>query len=228
MSRRACAVALLAVATGCASGGPSGRLEASRAADEDDLAVAEQAVAQYRLRVRPSTDAAMGARVTRVAQAILDVAKAGPASEPVRRLAWQLVVVESPNTTVATFANGAIFVDAGLVRTLPTDDALAAALGQAVARILLWQGADTGARRARNAFGALTGMRTSSRPLSESDRERTEEADFAGLVLAIEAGYDLDRALEMFDRLGLKERAARARERAPELRELGPRKTARP
>jgi predicted Zn-dependent protease len=224
--RRACAVALLALATACTRGAPSGRLDSSRVADDDSLALAARAVAQYRLRVRPSTDTAMTARAARVGQAIIDAAKAGPAGEPAGRLAWQIVVVESPNTTVATFANGTIFVDAGIVRALPTDDALAAALGQAVARILLWQGADSGARRARNGLAALAGMIPSSRQMSESERARAEEADYAGLVLAIEAGYDLDRALEVFDRLGLKERGERARERAPELREVGVRKTA--
>lgn len=214
------AAALLAAAVACARGPDAGGLGSVRAADEDDLAVAERAVAQYRRRVRQSDDPATTGRVARVGRAILAAAKAGPAGEPAGRLAWQLVVVESPNATVATFANGTVFVDAGLVRTLPTDDALAAALGHAVARVLLWSGGESSARRTARSLIGL-GVRPASRPLAESERERTAEADYAGLVLAVEAGYDPERALAMFDRLGLRERGDHARKRAAHLRPNG-------
>jgi hypothetical protein len=219
--RRRWVLPALLVAAACAQPSHTSRLGSARVVGEEDMVFAERAVAQYRLRVRPSTDAPATGRVEAVARAILNVVKAGPAREHAEKLAWELVVVDGPGTTVATFPNGAVFVEAGLVRALPTDDALACAVGAAVARVLLWNGSDSAARRAaRAALASFGGLRPSTRSLAESEKERTEEADYVGAALAVQAGYDLERAIAMFDRLGLGERGDRVREHLPELREL--------
>jgi hypothetical protein len=212
---------LLAMAAACSQPAPTGRLGSTHVAGDEDMAFARRAVAEYRLRVRPSADTAAIARVDVVTHAILTAVKAGPAAEHAAKLPWTVVVVDGPDTTVATFPNGTIFVAAGLVRALPTDDSLATAVAAAVARVLLWNGSESAGRRAaRTALATFAGLRPSTRSLVASEKLRTEEADYVGVALAVQAGYDLDRALETFDRLGLKARGERVREHMSELREL--------
>jgi predicted Zn-dependent protease len=211
---------VLLLAAACSRAAYTGRVQSAPVADDDELAVADRAVAEYRLRVRPATDAALVDRVRRVGDAIVTAARNGPAGERARRLDWRLTVVDSPDTHTATFANGMIFVSTALVRALPTDDALAAALGHAVARVLLRHGGEASARRSmRDALAAFTSVASNSTSLGEIEEQRIAEADWVGLVLAVDAGYDPDQAVEVFDRLGLRARGEQVQERLPELRE---------
>jgi predicted Zn-dependent protease len=211
--RHALVVTMLAVATAC-SRGPGGRLHATAPGD-DDLALASRAVGEYRRRVRPSSDAAAVARLARVSGALVDAAKAGTARDRAAALPWDIVLVESPNSNVATFTNGTIFVDAGLLRLVPTDDALAGALGQAIVRPLLHEG---GGRGGRIRGGDMLDFGGGASRVDRATRE-SEEADYEGLVLAVDAGYDPELAVGAFDQLGLRERAEAAREHLPALKE---------
>jgi predicted Zn-dependent protease len=210
---RALVVAVLAVATAC-SRGPGGRLHATAPGD-DDLALASRAVGEYRHRIRPSSDAAAVARLARVSGALVNAAKAGTARDRAAALPWEIVLVDSPNSNVATFANGTIFVDAGVLRLVPTDDALAGALGQAIVRPLLHEGGGRGGGRLRGSemldFGGTSRVDRATRD--------SEEADYEGLVLAVDAGYDPELAIGAFDQLGLHERGEAAKEHLPALKE---------
>ena len=56
------------------------------------------------------------------------------------------------------------------------------------------------------------------RSRSAEQTARDAEADYVGLMLAVDAGYDPDRAMAAFDVLGLRTRGDRVRSRLPELR----------
>ncbi len=212
--------ALLVLAVACSRTAYTGRLQTTYRSDDEDVALADQAVASYRLSVRPASQPALTERVDRVLHALIEAAKAGPAADRAQHLTWQSTVVESPEPTVASFPNGTLFVSTALLRVLDDDAALAAALGHAVARVLLRHGAEGATRYAREgALGMIptgTGFGSSR---TERGEEREAEADWVGIVLAVDAGYDADRAVALFDRLGWKERGDRVRKRLPELHE---------
>jgi len=212
---------VLGLAVGCTRSAYTGRVRGSSESDDEASARADRAVASYRRGLRPATDPAATARVDHVAGALVDAAKAGPASARASAVTWEFSVVDSPETTIASFANGTIVVHSGIVRALPTDDALAAMLGHAVARVLLGHDAELASRRrAGHALPALAemGVSVSGGSRSEIEARQDEEADWVGLVLAVDAGYDPDRAAEAFDRLGLRDRGDAVRKRLPELR----------
>jgi predicted Zn-dependent protease len=211
---RALVVAVLAVATAC-SRGPGGRLHVTAPGD-DDLALAARAVGEYRRRIHPSSDAAAVARLARVSGALVEAAKNGTARDRATALPWEIVLVDSPDSNVATFANGTIFVDAGVLRLVPTDDALAGALGQAIVRPLLHEGGRHGGGRMRGSDMLDFGGGASH--VDRATRE-SEEADYEGLVLAVDAGYDPELAIGAFDQLGLHERGEAAKEHLPALKE---------
>ena len=215
--RRALLVVAAIGLTACARSTDTGRLARDARSDEDDLAA--RAVAEYRQRVRPSTDAVARERLARVARSLVDATKTGAARDHAPDLAWDIVLVDSPDMNVATFPTGAIFVDAGLLRSLRSDDTLAAVIGQAMARALLRQSAEVAnSRAAGRQMLALTGMSSGGTSRGDLATRHAEEADYLGLVLAVDAGYDPDRAVVVFDELGLRERGKRAREHLPALR----------
>jgi predicted Zn-dependent protease len=218
---RIAVLALALVAGACGRSAYTGRFRhASYRTDDEQMAITERAVAAYRKGVHPVTDPAMRARVAHVSDVILAAAKTGPAAERAQQLPWEIVVVEGPDQSVASFPNGVIFVEASLVRTMPNDDALAAMIGTAVARVLLRHGEEAASRRTANHrltdMGQFANFGSSRVDLAE---EQDEEADYVGCLLAVEAGYDPDRIVTAYDTLGLKERGDQLRKRLPELRE---------
>jgi predicted Zn-dependent protease len=220
-------VLVLVAGAACTRAAYTGRFQSTFRSEDEEIAAADRAAAAYRQGVRPIDDAATLTRVDHVANAIVTAAKSGPAGDRARRLAWQVVVVTSPDTSVASFANGTIFVQAGLARRLTTDAALAGALGHAVARVLLRHGEEAASRRGtRNTLISMGDFGTSGSSRTELAEEQDEEADYVGCLLAVEAGYDADGVVEAFDRLGLKERGEQIRKRLPELRERSARNDA--
>jgi len=214
--RRAPFVVALIGMVACSRTANTGRLANDSRQDDRDFAA--RAVAEYRQRVRPSTDAVAIERLARVARSLVDATKTGGERDRARDLVWDIVLIDSPDTNVATFPTGAIFVEAGLLRGLHTDDALAAVIGQAMARALMRHSAEVADNRASGQqMLALTGMGGGTSRGDLATRH-TEEADYLGLVLAVDAGYDPDRAVVLFDDLGLRERGKRAREHLPALR----------
>jgi predicted Zn-dependent protease len=213
-------LAVLVLADACARTAYTGRFQSTYRTEDEEMAVADRAVAAYRKGVRPVTDPAMRARVAHVADAIVGVAKNGPASERARRLPWEVVVVEGPDSSVASFPNGVIFVQAALIRLMPSDDALGAMLGNAVARILLRHGEEVASRStSKRSLAAMGDFGSFGSSRADLAAEQDEEADYVGCLLAVEAGYDPDRIVTAYDTLGLKERGERLRKRLPELRE---------
>jgi len=217
-ARRAPLVVVLIGIAACSRAAYTGRVQGHSDVDAEDRALTARAVAEYRRRQRPSSDAAATARLAHVARALVVAAEAGPAGARAKQVSWEIVLVESPNNTVATFPDGTIFVETGLLRVLPTDDALAGVIGQAVARILLAHGGEVSSHRTTGReMLTLYGIGT-GRSRGDVAARQTEEADYVGLVLAVDAGYDPDRAVVLFDQLGLRDRGRVARERLPELR----------
>jgi predicted Zn-dependent protease len=210
---------LVGIAVACDRNPYTGRLQSFAAAENE--ALADKAARQYRQRIRPYGDAAAVARVTRITASLVDAAKTGPGGEHARQLAWEAIVTDQPDTDVATFSNGKIFVPGALVRVAANDAELAAALGSAVARVLSRHESERMARReiGRSEVSPLGGAPSfSSERAAELAATQAEEADWVGLVLATRAGYDPDLAVRVFDRLGDPARATRLREKLPALR----------
>jgi predicted Zn-dependent protease len=218
MRRLAVASLVVALAASACTRNPyTGRVQSL--SDEDDESLADKAARQYRTRVRPYGDAKAVARVGRVFDTVLESAKSGPAGERARKLPWEAIVVDQPDTDVATFPNGKLFVPGALVRVATTDDELAAALGGAIARVLSRHANERMTRRgARNETSPIGVTSFSSDRASDLADTQEEEADWVGLVLATHAGYDPDVAVRIFDRVGTAGRAAQLRARLHELK----------
>jgi predicted Zn-dependent protease len=217
---RAVALALLvAIALAACDRNPySGRLQSFSGADDE--ALADKASRQYRARIRPYGDAVAIARVTRVFDTVVETAKVGPVGEHAKHIQWEVTVTDQPDTDIATFPNGKIFVPAALVRIAADDAELATALGVAIGRVLSRHSNERMTKRSYRHQESHDGVTSFSSEGAAADLADTqsEEADWVGLVLATRAGYDPDVAVRIFDRVGWPGRAAQLRERLPELK----------
>jgi predicted Zn-dependent protease len=216
--RRIVLVGALLVAA-CTRTPYTGRVQTLGIDENEALERADRAAAQYRLSIRPVTDRATVERVDRVSSRLVDAARTGPAAARVARLSWEFVVADGAETTVAVLENGKIFLGAALVRMAATDDELAGPIGHAVAEVILRHPSE----RVRPSFvpsavAETLGVGGGSETRNKLEAEQTDEADWVGLLLATQAGYDPELVLHMFDRLGESARAARLRTRLPELR----------
>lgn len=222
MTRSAALLVLVAIALGACTRNPwTGRLQTF--SDADDETLADKAARQYASRVRPYGDPKAVARVDRVFDNVLDSAKSGPAGDHAKRLEWKVTVTDQPDTDIATFPNGKIFVPAALVRIAADDAELATALGVAIGRVLSRHSNERMTRRGARHEVAPSGVTSfSSERAGDLADTQAEEADWVGLVLATRAGYDPDVAVRIFDRVGWPGRAAQLRERLPELRSERP------
>jgi predicted Zn-dependent protease len=213
------AVCALVSATACGRSAWESRFRDTRS-DSEQLTLTTRAVEQYRQRVRLSTDAAMNDRLHRVGRALVDAAGTGPAAEQAAHIPWEFVLVDDPDASMATFPNGAIFVHTALLHMARDDDELAGVLGSAVAHVLLHHASERQARRMSSRSAGMmdvTGALDYGSHTRELAETQQEEADWVGLRLAVEAGWNAEQAVQIYDQLGEHERATKLRHRFDEL-----------
>ncbi|HXJ35696.1 MAG TPA: hypothetical protein VMS22_16810 [Candidatus Eisenbacteria bacterium] len=211
-------VCFVLIASACARSPYTGRMQSMGVDESEAMELADRAAEQYRRRIKPVADPAVTERANRVATRLVAAAKNGPAGERAARLPWEVVVAEGVDTNVAVLENGKIFVGAALLRVARTDAELAGPLGNAVAQVILRHPSERAKPRIIPQMLAMTETSEPEGP-SPLETEQENEADYVGLLLAAEAGYDPDQVLPIYDRLGESARADRLRKRLPELRD---------
>ena len=172
-------------------------------------------------------------RVTQVFTHLTNVAKQSVYADLAKSLPWEIVLIrDDSNLNCFSLPGGKVGVYTGLLVLAETDDELAGALGHSIATILARLGGEQYSRALGDTFldvlaiasGAAAGR--PSAPLSppKPDPKLTallqKEADRIGLLLAADAGYAPDKALNMWVKIwGPGTRLDALREHLPEARE---------
>ena len=162
--------------------------------------------------------------VERVAERIIEVAKRSKYAEAAQSYKWEVSVIKSDQTANAfALPGGKIAVYTGLFPFAKNEAGLAAVMGHEVVHALARHG---GERMSQNIFtqvaliGAAIGLGSSGMGSGTSQlamqalglgaqvgvllpfsRKHESEADYIGLLLAAEAGYDPQEAVRVWERM---------------------------
>ena len=163
--------------------------------------------------------------VKRVAARIVAAAKVSQYSESANQFQWQVVVIKDDKTPNAfALPGGKIAVYTGLFPFAKNEAGLAAVMGHEVIHALARHGAErmsqgqltdvvlAGAQVALQASGAnplasqaamqALGLGAQVGVLLPFSREHESEADYIGLLLAAQAGYDPHESVRLWERMG--------------------------
>lgn len=167
--------------------------------------------------VAVSTDSAEVDPVKRVAQRIISAAQRSKYAERAKSFDWEVTVIKDDNTKNAwALPGGKIAVYTGIFPEANNENGLAAIMGHEVVHAL----ARHGAERTSHRLAADVGMQITSQALGMGrvgsslamqalgvgillpfSRSHESEADYIGLLLAAEAGYDPREAVLLWQRM---------------------------
>ena len=156
-----------------------------------------------------SQDPVIRDRVMRVFVRIVQAAKAsssyGTVASP---LQWEHVVIRDDlKVTGFAFPGGKIGLYTGLISAADTDDQLAGAIGHLVAKVLTRHSAERISRNFVRAAGEGSGFGLRVKPPKGEELEKSwqatqrDEADYVGMLLSAEAGYDPHGSLALYKSL---------------------------
>lgn len=147
-------------------------------------------------------------RVLRVFVRLVDAAKRSEFGDLAQDLPWEHVVVSNDQKiTGLAFPGGKIVLYTGLIAVAETDDQLAAAMGHLVAKVLTRHQAEGISRNFLKQAGGAGPDLGLAKPQKSEDLEKAwrraqrEEADYVGMLLSAEAGYDPRGAIALYKRL---------------------------
>jgi predicted Zn-dependent protease len=186
-------------------------------------------------KMRLSTDRDEIEPVKRVASRIIEAAKHSKYGEEARRFQWEISVIEDDRTKNAfALPGGKIAVYTGIFSMADNESGLAAIIGHEVVHALARHGSErmsqgmlaqiglVGASIAMQTqgFSPLTnqtamsalGLGTQVGILLPYSRAHESEADYVGLLLAAEAGYDPREAVAVWERMQTQAGAGQAHE----------------
>jgi predicted Zn-dependent protease len=168
------------------------------------------------------TDHRIVGPITRIADRIIDAALHSRYSEVARQFDWETVVLNSQEANAMCASGGKIIVMTGILPIAKNAAGLAAVLGHEVTHALARHGAER-VSQGRLADAALTGIGTALQSelspeglnlamqamgmatdvgiLKPFSREHESEADYIGVLLAAQAGYDPTEAIRVWERM---------------------------
>lgn len=218
MAHNARLLILALVALSCTTAPVTGRKEFNLVGDST---MNQLGLTEYKTelaKVKPSTDAAATAMVSRVAKRIADAAEANyhPGYQ------WQVTLIDDPKTVNAwCLPGGKIAVYSGILPLAQDDAGLAVVLAHETSHALAHHGAErisrmelmqvgeagilaavgAGKPSAVQAVGAALGIGSQLGIELPFSRTQESEADHIGLVLMAKAGYDPARAIDFWQRM---------------------------
>ena len=162
--------------------------------------------------------------VQRVAARIIDAAKGSSYADIAEQFDWEISVIKDDNTkNVFALPGGKIAVYTGTFPIVKNEAGLAAILGHEVTHVLARHGAERMSQElvteilhtdanfaiAENGNGAGTrqavmqalGLGTQVGAILPYSREHESEADYIGVLLAAQAGYDPREAIQVWKRM---------------------------
>ncbi|WP_374469434.1 M48 family metallopeptidase [Phenylobacterium sp.] len=216
VSRRSLlALGAAAALAGCSQNAETGRRQLAFVSDEQLAGMADQAWAQVTAQFRPVRDPAYHQRLARIGRPLAQASG--------RDLAWEFVVLDSPEFNAFVLPNGKVGFFRGLFDFARSDDEIGSVLGHEVghivarhpaervsqelavqagvtlAQVLLSNGEDGG--QYAGEIAAALGMGAMYGVILPYSRKHELEADRVGVELMREAGQDPRAAVSFWERM---------------------------
>ena len=210
---------ILTNAAGCATNPYTNRSQFLLIPESQEVHMGKQAYAQALNdpRVVISKSPAEVEPVERVAERIIAAAKQSKYAERAKSFQWEVTVIKNDTTKNAwALPGGKIAFYTGIFPEAKNENGLAAIMGHEVVHAL----ARHGAERISQYAAANVGMRVATaaldlKPMTQAltiqalgigvllpfSRSHESEADYIGLLLAAEAGYDPREAVRLWERM---------------------------
>ena len=221
------AVVSMLVTTGCQTNPYTGRWQLMMMPMSQETQMGAQAYAEVKQdpNMRPSTDPREIEPVKRVAARVIEAAKRSKYSEMANQFEWEVTVIKDDKTMNAfALPGGKIAVYTGIFPVAKTEAGLAAVMGHEVVHALARHGGErmsqnTLAQTTLQAIGIALGVSGANPVVSQGamaalgvgaqvgvllpfSRKHESEADYVGVLLAADAGYDPRESIQLWMRMG--------------------------
>lgn len=216
----------LTVASGCETNPYTGRSQLLMTSVPQEMQMGAQAYSQVKTdpKLRQSLDPREIEPVKRVAARIIEAARRSKYAEMAQQFQWEVIVIKDDKTMNAfALPGGKIAVYTGIFPVARTEAGLAAVLGHEVVHALARHGAERmsqgqltnaalqvagaavgssdGGMMSQAAMAAL-GAGAQVGVLLPFSRKHESEADYIGILLAADAGYDPRESVSLWERMG--------------------------
>jgi predicted Zn-dependent protease len=216
----------LSALSGCETNPYTGRSQLLMTSVSEDMQLGTQAYQQVKNdpKVRLSQDPREIEPVKRVAAHIIEAAKRSKYGEMAKQFQWEVTVIKDDKTMNAfALPGGKIAVYTGIFPVAKSEAGLAAVLGHEVTHALARHGAERMSEgeltnATLQAIGAAAGASRMNPMLSQGamaalgagaqvgvllpfSRAHESEADYIGILLAADAGYDPRESVSLWERM---------------------------
>ncbi len=210
---------LLLLTTGCASNPYTDRSQFLLISEDSEVQMGEQSYAQVLgdPKVQISQNPAEVAPVQRVAERIIAAAKKSKYAQRAQSFNWEVNVIKDDRTKNAwALPGGKIAFYTGIFPEAKNENGLAAIMGHEVVHALARHGAERMSTNSAAQLGLsvvtialgmgpvgsqLAGQAVGLGVLLPFSRSHESEADYIGLLLAAEAGYDPRESVRLWQRM---------------------------
>ncbi|NOS77209.1 MAG: M48 family metallopeptidase [Nitrospira sp.] len=211
---------------GCETNPYTGRSQLLMTSVEQENQMGAQAYSQVKSdpKMRPSQDPREVEPVKRVAARIIEAAKRSKYGEMAQQFQWEVTVIKDDKTLNAfALPGGKIAVYTGIFSVAKTEAGLAAVMGHEVVHALARHGAERMSQgqltnAALQVAGAAAGASGGGGLMSQAamaalgvgaqvgvllpfSRKHESEADYIGILLAADAGYDPRESVGLWERM---------------------------
>ncbi|MBL8070718.1 MAG: M48 family metalloprotease [Nitrospira sp.] len=215
------------VTTGCQTNPYTGRWQLMMMPMSQETQMGAQAYAEVKNdpKMKQSTDPREIEPVKRVAARVIEAAKRSKYSEMANQFEWEVTVIKDDKTMNAfALPGGKIAVYTGIFPVAKTEAGLAAVMGHEVVHALARHGGErmsqnTLAQTTLQAIGIALGVSGANPVVSQGamaalgvgaqvgvllpfSRKHESEADYVGVLLAADAGYDPRESIQLWTRMG--------------------------
>jgi len=215
------------VVSGCETNPYTGRSQLLMTSVSEEMQLGAQAYSQVKNdpKLRQSNDPREIEPVKRIAARIIEAAKRSKYAEMAQQFQWEVVVIKDDKTANAfALPGGKMAVYTGIFPMARTEAGLAAVMGHEVVHALARHGAERmGQGQLTNAtlqvVGAAAGASGGGGMLGQAamaalgvgaqvgvllpfSRKHESEADYVGILLAADAGYDPRESVALWERMG--------------------------
>jgi predicted Zn-dependent protease len=217
----------LMVVSGCETNPYTGRSQLLMTSVSEEMKMGAQAYSQVKTdpKLRQSQDPREIEPVKRVAARIVEAAKRSKYAEIAQQFQWEVTIIKDDKTANAfALPGGKMAVYTGIFPMAKTEAGLAAVMGHEVVHALARHGAErmsqgqltnatlqvVGAAAGASGGGGMLGQAAMAAlgvgaqvgVLLPFSRKHESEADYIGILLAADAGYDPREAVALWERMG--------------------------
>ena len=217
----------LALSGGCETNPYTGRSQFLMTSVSEEMKMGAQAYDQVKSdpKMKTSQDPREIEPVKRVAARIVEAAKRSKYAEMAQQFQWEVAVIKDDQTANAfALPGGKMAVYTGIFPMAKTEAGLAAVMGHEVVHALARHGAERMSQGQATSIGVqvlgtAAGVGTGSAALGQAtmaalgvgaqvgmllpfSRKHESEADYIGILLAADAGYDPRESVALWERMG--------------------------